>query len=89
MSIKEMETTIRELQELRRMKEELDAEITALEDRIKADMGSREQLTAGAFRVTWKAVTTSRLDSKSLLADEPDLCKRYMKQRSVRRFTVQ
>lgn len=34
-----METKIKELQELKRMREELDAEITAAEDAIKAEMG--------------------------------------------------
>lgn len=34
-----MEDKIRELQELKRMREELEAEITAIEDAIKAGMG--------------------------------------------------
>ena len=51
MSIKEIENTARELQELRRMKEELENEITSLEDVIKAEMGNREQMTAGAFKI--------------------------------------
>ena len=38
-----MEDKIRELQELKRMREELEGEITALEVAIKADMGQREE----------------------------------------------
>ena len=51
MSIKEIETKTRELMELRRMREELDAEIETLTDGIKAAMGDAESLTAGAYRL--------------------------------------
>ena len=42
-----MESKVRELMELRRMKEELEAEITAMEDEIKGVMGEEETLLAG------------------------------------------
>ena len=44
MSDQNMEPKVKELMELRRMKEELEAEITALEDQIKARMGNEETL---------------------------------------------
>lgn len=88
MSIIEMENKARELQELKRMREELEAEITGLEDAIKAAMGNEEQVTAGAFKITWKAVTSNRLDSSALKKELPDVAARYMKQTSVRRFVV-
>lgn len=83
-----METKIKELQELKRLREELDAEITAAEDAIKAEMGDREQVTAGAFKVTWKAVTTNRLDSAALKKELPEIAARFMKQTTVRRFVI-
>lgn len=52
MSIIEMESKARELQELKRMREELEAEIAGLEDAIKAAMGNEEQVMAGAFKIT-------------------------------------
>jgi len=52
MSNPNLEPTIKELMELRRMKEELDTEITQLEDQIKQSMGNEETLIAGAFKVT-------------------------------------
>lgn len=88
MSIIEMENKARELQELKRMREELEAEITGLEDAIKAAMGNEEQVTAGAFKITWKAVTSNRLDSSTLKKELPDVAARYMKQTTVRRFVV-
>lgn len=79
MSIIEMENKARE---------ELEAEITGLEDAIKAAMSNEEQVTAGAFKITWKAVTSNRLDSSALKKELPDVAVRYMKQTTVRRFVV-
>lgn len=83
-----METKIRELQELKRMREELEAEITAIEDAIKADMGQREELTAGAYKVTWKPVTSRRIDTAAMKKALPEVCERFMKETVVRRFCV-
>lgn len=83
-----MEDKIRELQELKRMREELEAEITALEDTIKAGMGEREELTAGAYKVTWKTVTSRRIDTAAMKKALPDVCERFTKETVVRRFCV-
>lgn len=83
-----MEDKIRELQELKRMREELEAEITAIEDAIKADMGQREELTAGAYKVTWKPVASRRIDTAAMKKALPDVCKRFMRETIVRRFCV-
>ena len=73
MSIKEIEAKAKELQELKRMREELDAEIDSLEDQIKASMGDQEQVIAGAFRITWKSIPSSRFDSTRFKKDHSDL----------------
>ena len=83
-----LENKVKELQELKRLREELDAEMTALEDEIKASMGDAEQITAGAFKITWKAVASSRLDTTALRKALPDVAARFMKQTTVRRFTI-
>jgi len=88
MSIKELESTVRELQELRRMKEELENEISALEDAIKSEMGDREQLTAGAYRIDWKTVVTSRINTTALKKVLPDIAEQFMKQTTTRRFCI-
>lgn len=88
MSNPNLEPKVRELLELRRMREELDAEITAAEDAIKAIMGEEEILTAGAFKVSWKAVTSSRLDSAALKKAMPEIAARFMKQTTTRRFSI-
>ena len=88
MSNPNLEPKVRELLELRRLREELDAEITAAEDAIKAVMGEDETLTAGAFKVSWKAVTSSRLDSTALKKAMPEIAACFMKQTTTRRFSI-
>ena len=88
MSNPTMEATIRELMELKRMKEELEAEIDATEDAIKAVMGDEELLTAGAYKVSWSNVTSSRLDTTALKKALPDVAAAYTKTTTVRRFSV-
>lgn len=88
MSAHELEAKARELMELRRMQEELTAEIETLQDAIKAHMGEQEQITAGAFKITWKPVTTSRFDSARFKKDHAELAEAYTKTTTCRRFTV-
>jgi len=89
MSIKEIEKKARELQELKRMREELDVEIEALQDAIKESMGDAESITAGAFLISWKPITSTRIDSKALKASLPDIAARFTITSTVRRFSVQ
>ena len=88
MSNPNLEPKVKELLELKRMREELDAEITAAEEEIKQAMGTEETLLAGAFKVTWKAVTSSRLDSTALKKALPEIAARFMKQTTTRRFSI-
>jgi predicted phage-related endonuclease len=88
MSNPNMESKVKELMELKRMKEELEAEITAMEDEIKSVMGDEETLLAGAFKVDWKTVITSRIDTAALKKVMPEIAERFMKQTTTRRFCV-
>jgi predicted phage-related endonuclease len=88
MSQHEIVATVQELQELRRMQEELEAEIAAAQDKIKAFMGDTEELTAGAFKVTWKPVTSTRLDTTALKKALPDVAELFTKTITTRRFQV-
>lgn len=88
MSNPSMEAKVKELMELKRMKEELEAEISGMEDEIKAVMGDEEMLLAGAFKVTWKSVTSSRLDGTALKKALPDVAAQFMKQTTTRRFCI-
>ena len=88
MSNPNMEAQIHELMELKRMKEELEAEIASAEDAIKAIMGDEELLTAGAYKVSWTTVTSSRLDTTALKKALPDVAAAYTKTSTTRRFSV-
>ena len=88
MSNSTMESQIKDLLELKRMREELDAEITAAEDAIKAVMDDEETLLAGAFKVTWTPYTTSRFDSTRFKKDHAELAEAYTKTTTARRFSV-
>ena len=88
MSNPNMEAKVKELMELKRMREELDAEIAAAEDEIKSVMGDEETLFAGAFKVSWKTFTSCRLDSTALKKALPEIAARFTKQTTARRFSI-
>ncbi len=58
------------------------------ENLLKEMMGENEVGTSGDRIVTWKSVSQERLDSKTLKAEHPTLCKKYTSQTSYRRFTI-
>ena len=88
MSNPSMESKVKELMELKRMKEELEAEIAAVEDEIKAVMGQEEILLAGSYKVSWKVFTSSRIDTTALKKALPDVAAAYTKQTTARRFAI-
>ena len=90
MSTIEMDSKIKELRELRRMADELQAEIDSLQDTIQAEMTARDvdTLAGTDWRVTWKNVTSNRLDSTALKKELPEIAARFMKQTTARRFVL-
>ena len=88
MSINEMEAKARELRQLQALIEEAQAEAEALKDAIKAAMGDSESVQAGEYKITWKAVTSSRIDTTALKKALPDVAERFTKETTTRRFCV-
>ena len=88
MSNPNMESKVKELMELRRMKEEIEAEIAAAEDEIKDVMGDEEILFAGAFKVSWKTFTSTRLDSTALKKALPEIAAKFTKTTTARRVSI-
>ena len=90
MSMNELEAKVAELRELRRMADELAGEIAATEDELKAYMtaNNADELHGPSFKIIWREVTSSRLDSKALKAAAPELWQRFTKQTTTRRFIV-
>ena len=88
MSINEMEVKARELRQLQALIEEAQAEAEAIKDAIKAAMGDSESVQAGEYRITWKAVTSARIDTSALRKALPDVAERFTKETVTRRFMI-
>ena len=90
MSTNEMLKKVRELKELKAMADELSAEISAIEDEIKAEMDSQnvDEMIIDVFKIRYKTVQSSRFDSKSFKATHSELYNQYCKATEYRRFTV-
>ena len=88
MSINEIEAKARELRQLQALIEEAQAEAEAIKDAIKADMGDSESIQAGEYKITWKAVTSSRIDTTALRKALPDVAERFTRETTTRRFCV-
>lgn len=90
MSANEMESKIKELRELRRMADEIAAEIETLQDAIKSEMTARntDTLTGTNWKVTWKAVTSKRFDSAAFKKTHGELYEQYTKETTSKRFLI-
>lgn len=82
------ETLCTEYRENKRLIEELEVLNESLKANIIALMGDRETVTEGATKATLKTVTSSRLDSKGIKADYPDIFTAYSTPTTYKRFTV-
>lgn len=90
MLAKNLDSQIHELRELRRMADELAAEIDTIQDAIKAEMTAAgvDVLTGSDWKAVWKPVTSSRIDTTALKKALPDLAAQFTKVSTVRRFSV-
>lgn len=88
MSMNEIESKVRELRQLQSLIEEAQTEAEAIKDALKAHMGDTEELKAGEYKVTWKSVTSSKLDTAVLRKALPDVAERFTRKSTVRRFCV-
>ncbi len=88
MSTHEIESKVRELRELQTLIEEAQAEEENIRDAIKAVMGDSEELRAGEYKITWKPVTSSRLDTTALRKAMPDVAAAFTRSTTTRRFCV-
>lgn len=81
-------TKVEELMELRKMAEELQAQMDAITDEIKAYMGDEETMMAGSWKVTYKETVSRRMDTKALKKDLGDALEEYYKTIITRPFKV-
>ena len=90
MSINELKYKVIELRELRRMADEIAAEIEMIQDEIKNHMTAAnvDTLAGADYKITWKPVTSSRFDSVAFKRENPELSARYTRTTTSRRFTI-
>ena len=90
MTTAELNSTARELIDVRRMIAELEAEETALQDKIKAAMVEQgaETILGDGWKASWKNITSRRFDGGAFKAANPALYAQYTKEVIQTRFTL-
>lgn len=90
MSTTEISKQVKELRELRRMADEIAAEIDSIQDAIKKEMTARnvEEMTGDDYKITWKAVVSRRFDSAAFRSTHSELFNQYTKESTSRRFIL-
>ena len=90
MSTNDLQNKVIELKDLKAMAEELQAEITAIEDELKAECirQGTEELQAGIFKIRYKTVSSNRFDTKAFKMAHSDLYAQFTKQTKSNRFSV-
>ena len=90
MNAHELDMKVDQIRELKRLIEEAEAEITSIEDTIKAKMTEldTDELRGDASKVTWKQTSTTRIDSKALKKELPDIAAKYSSTTTYRRFLI-
>lgn len=78
-----------ELAQYIRMQEEAAAMVESLKDQLKAQMQATgvDTLAGDEHKATYKAVTSSRVDTTALKRDLPEIAAQYTKTTTARRFT--
>lgn len=86
----EINKAVNELRELRRMSEEISAAIETIQDAIKNEMSARgvSELSGLDYKITWKAIVSSRIDTSAIKRELPEIAARYTKTSETRRFIV-
>ena len=75
-------------QELADRMSALETEKRLIEQELKLYLGEAESAENEKYRVSWKSVSSSRLDEKRLKEEKPEVYNQYQKTILSRRFTV-
>lgn len=78
-----------ELAQYIRMQEEAAAMVESLKDQLKERMTAAgvDSLAGSEHKATYKAVTSSRVDTSAIKRDMPEVAARYTKTTTTHRFT--
>ena len=83
-----LDSLMREIAEYTRMAEEVAATLDSLEDTLKKHMEENglDSIAGSEHKVSYKAVTSSRIDTTALKRDMPDIAATYTKTTVTKRF---
>lgn len=87
--MKDINEIFSELAQYKQLADETAAIIDGLQDEIKAYMtaNNTDTLTGTEHKATYKAVTSSRVDTTALKKNAPEIAAQYTKTTTARRFT--
>lgn len=79
---------MREIAEYSRMAEEISATLDSLKDSLKKymDENGLDSIAGNEHKASYKAVTSSRIDTTALKRDMPEIAAKYTKTTETRRF---
>ena len=83
-----IDEVMKNLAEYTRIQEEAAAVVEALRDEIKQYMQEKntDTITGTEHKATFKAYSSSRIDTKALTADHPEIAAQYTRTTKTRRF---
>lgn len=74
--------------ELKQSLLEIEDEVKAIENQIKNELGEAEKGYVDKYITIWKTITSSRVDSKKLKAEYPEIYEKVLKESISRRFEI-
>lgn len=88
MAMDNLNALMREIAEYTRMAEEIAATVDSLKDTLKKymDENGLDSIAGNEHKASYKAVTSSRIDTTALKRDLPEIAARYTKTTETRRF---
>lgn len=83
-----LDSLMREIAEYTRMAEEVAATLDSLKDTLKKHMEENglDSIAGSEHKASYKAVTSSRIDTTALKRDMPEIAAKYTKTTKTRRF---
>lgn len=75
-------------EELVELIEKMKNEKETIDQKIKLEMQDASKALAERYQIVWSSYNSSRLDSKRLKAEKPEIYEAYVNKSSERRFSV-
>lgn len=84
----EADLLIEQLEQAKKEEKAAGNRVAELENRLKAMLGEYETGVASKYIVTWKTITSNRIDNEALAKNHPEIYQKYLKPSVSRRFGV-